>query len=65
MSITADFAKGSSGGPVFDEAGNVAGMVASTESVYYDTKNGVRDNLQMVFKNCAPARSLLDLITVK
>jgi serine protease Do len=62
MAITADFAKGSSGGPIFDEAGNAVGMVASTVSIYYTVENGKKDNLQMVLKHCVPSASILKLI---
>ena len=63
MAITADFAKGSSGAPVFDDRGNVAAMVASTSSVYYTQTKDTQKNLQMVFKQCVPAASILKLIT--
>jgi len=62
METTADFAKGSSGAPVFDSAGNVAAMVASTSSVYYTQTKDTQKNLQMVFKQCVPATSILNLI---
>ena len=65
LAITADYARGSSGGPVFDDRGNVVGMVASTDSVYYEQQNGQQKNLQMVFKNCVSARSILALIEAK
>ena len=65
LAITADYARGSSGGPVFDDHGNVVGMVASTDSVYYDMENGQQKNLQMVFKICVSARSILALIDPK
>jgi len=65
LAITADYARGSSGGPVFDDRGNVVGMVASTDSVYYTEENGQQKNLQMVFKNCVSARSILALIEPK
>ena len=61
LAITADFAKGSSGGPVFDEFGAVVGIVTSTVSTYFETNNGRRENLQMVFKHCIPSRYLLEL----
>jgi S1-C subfamily serine protease len=62
MEITADFAKGSSGCPVFNECGAVVGTISSTHSVYYDTHDGKKDNLQMVFKRCVPTTALLELI---
>lgn len=65
LAITADYARGSSGGPVFDDRGNVVGIVASTDSVYYTEENGQQKNLQMVFKNCVSARSILALIDSK
>lgn len=63
MSITADFARGSSGGPVFNEHGAVVGLVRSTVSIYYEVKDGRQENLQMVFKQCVPAASVLKLVT--
>lgn len=62
MAITADFARGSSGGPIFDDCGNAVGMVASTVSIYYTNDNGKKENLQMVLKHCVPAASVLHLI---
>jgi serine protease Do len=61
--ITADYAKGSSGAPVFDVCGNVVGLASSTESVYYEEDHGEQKNLQQVFKYCVPAECVLDLIT--
>jgi S1-C subfamily serine protease len=62
IAITADFAKGSSGAPVFNEYGAVVGSVNNTQSTYYNVNKGVKDNLQMVFKNCVSMRHLLELI---
>jgi len=61
MQITADYARGSSGGPIFNDAGQVVGMVTTTTSVYYNEENGQQRNLQMVFKNTVPYQSILDL----
>jgi S1-C subfamily serine protease len=66
MSITADYAKGSSGGPVFNAAGEVVGMVASTQSIYYDSDDGSpKGPLQMVVKNCVPVEAIRRLISGK
>lgn len=56
MSITADFAKGSSGCPVLDERGAVVGVVNNTESIYYEDDGRKRQSdLQMVVKNATPS----------
>jgi S1-C subfamily serine protease len=61
MSITADFAGGSSGGPVLNKNGEVVGMVASTLTAYSeasDCKTRPGPDVQMVFKDCIPLPSL-------
>ena len=63
--IELEFARGRPQAAVFDDRGNVVGMVASTDSVYYEQENGQQKNLQMVFKNCVSARSILALIEPK
>jgi S1-C subfamily serine protease len=63
MTITAGFAKGSSGAPILDAQGNVVGLVDNTESIYYDdTRRNRQQDFQMVINNCAPAAALLKLI---
>lgn len=63
MSITADYAKGSSGGPVLNDAGEVVGVVSSTQSIYYDKDDeGDPENLQMVVKNTIPVAALRALL---
>jgi serine protease Do len=61
MSITADFAGGSSGGPVLNKNGEVVGMVASTLTAYSDAsdcKTRPGPDVQMVFKDCIPLPSI-------
>lgn len=63
MSITADFAKGSSGCPVLDEHGNVIGIVNNTESIYYDDDGHRKQlDLQMVVKNATPSWAVMSMI---
>lgn len=62
MQITADYAIGSSGGPVLNAAGAVVGMVASTQTIYADRHHGEPGNLQMVVKLCVPCSSIRKLI---
>lgn len=67
MSITADYAQGSSGGPVFNASGEVVGMVSSTQSIYTNPKPAhVKENpkgdLQMVIHDCVPADAIRALL---
>lgn len=63
MTITADFAKGSSGCPVLDEHGAVIGIVNNTESIYYDDDGHKKQlDLQMVVKNATPSWAVLSMI---
>lgn len=65
VGITAEYAKGSSGGPIFNDEGQVVAMVSSTNTVYYNVENGDPRNPQMVFRNCVPFESILDLFQPK
>ncbi len=60
MEITADYAAGSSGGPIFDSKGNIAGIVSLTKSFYYNQQE--QKNLQMVIKEAIPVSSIRNLI---
>lgn len=64
MAITAEFAKGSSGGPVLDAAGNVVGLAASTRSIYYNQAHGKQENLQMVTRQCVPLNAIRELFVI-
>ena len=48
---------------MLNSAGEVVGIAASTESLYYTDKDGEQKNLQMVFKNCVPVSQLRELIS--
>lgn len=59
MSVSADYATGSSGGPVMDICGNVVGTVANTRMFLHSDMNA---GVQMVLKNTIPVESLWKLI---
>ena len=61
MEISADYAKGSSGGPIMNTKGNLVGMVSSTRPIYY-AKN---DGQQMVIRRTIPVKSIKMLLETK
>lgn len=65
MEITADYAIGSSGGPVLDKCGNLVGIVSSTAPISTDQGKGAMTagvHQQMVVKDTAPVAALLELL---
>lgn len=52
--ITADYAKGSSGGPILDTKGNLVGMVSTTTSIYAAPQ--MQRNFQMAVKSTVPVQ---------
>ncbi|OMP79392.1 serine protease [[Flexibacter] sp. ATCC 35208] len=59
MDITADYAIGSSGGPIVNEFGGLVGVVSSTHSIF----SSQRQDLQMVVKQTIPVRSIYSIMT--
>ncbi|MEM1443966.1 MAG: serine protease [Verrucomicrobiota bacterium] len=62
VEITATFARGSSGSGIFDEFGNLVGIVSETNSIHYEEDNRARRNLQMVIHSGVPTSSLRELL---
>ena len=62
VAVTADYARGSSGAPVLNNQGQVVAVVSSTESIYYSEDGQRQRDLQMVFRTCIPAGSLLKMV---
>lgn len=62
LSITSDFAVGSSGGPILDDRGNVVGQVQSTSSIFADPDEEHPKHPQMVVKAALTVREILKLI---
>lgn len=60
MQISADYAVGSSGGPVIDCRGNLVGLISTTTSLYPDRNSAM--NFQMSIKSTVPVNLLLDCI---
>ncbi|NNJ26628.1 hypothetical protein LzC2_27170 [Planctomycetes bacterium LzC2] len=58
LTVTAEYARGSSGAPMINDRGEVIGLVTTTDSVYYTERRGQQRDLQMVFRDCVPVESL-------
>ena len=61
--MTADFAKGSSGGPIMDDRGNMVAMVSCIRAIYYSQQPPYY--LQMNVKLTIPVSSLRMLMQGK
>jgi serine protease Do len=59
MTVTNNYAKGSSGGPMLNEHGAVVGMVCETVPLYGDVYEG---DVQMVWKYARPSGSILAIL---
>ncbi|MDB5385243.1 MAG: Trypsin-like protein serine protease typically periplasmic containing C-terminal domain [Planctomycetaceae bacterium] len=62
LSVTSDYAVGSSGGPILDDRGNVVGQVQSTSSIFADAEADDPKHPQMVVKAALAVREILALI---
>lgn len=60
ISITADYARGSSGAPVFNKHGEIVGLVRSTDTVLYDRKHN--SDVQMIWKYLVPYSAINQLL---
>ena len=68
MEIAADYAIGSSGGPVLDQFGNLAGIIAATTTIFggvADVRGQQVAQPQMVVRDTAPVEALTDLLQNK
>ena len=61
LEITASFARGSSGCGVYNELGQLVGLISSTNSIYYNQDKEVQKHLQMVIKTCVPLSGIESL----
>ena len=61
LEITANFARGSSGCGVYNELGQLVGLISSTKSIYYHQDIDVQKHLQMVIKTCVPLSGIKSL----
>ncbi|GHE29848.1 S1 family peptidase [Sphingobacterium griseoflavum] len=62
MDITADYAVGSSGGPILDEKGNVCGMVSATVTLVSKDEASKPSDVQMVIKRAIPVEAITKLL---
>jgi serine protease Do len=63
ITISADYAKGSSGAPIINEYGEVCAIASSTSSIYHSRDTyGKGNNLQMVLKTSIPIRILFNAL---
>lgn len=62
LAISADYGPGSSGGPIFDQHGAVAGIVCSVSPVMEHAQEQTNSWASMVWKYSVPSAALLELM---